>query len=289
MHDELPKSIRNKSMTQITPSVPLEDARDAAIAAAQRAGKVIHQYAGAVDQELVREKGVHDLVTQVDERVQGQLVRDLNEALPEAVVLAEEGDDHSDEAATAQLRWIVDPIDGTTNFAHGVPPYAVSIALEQAGDIVVGVVYDVARDDLFTAIRGQGAYANGVRMRVSRRAAMNECLLTTGFPYRSFGHVDLYLNVLKTVFQTTRGVRRPGVASVDLAYVALGRFDAFFETGLSPWDVAAGMLLVEEAGGRVTDYSDGVRPLFARQILASNGAIHEQMLETLRPMQDVTG
>lgn len=275
-------------MIQNAPSFSLQATRDAAVDAARRAGKIIHQYAGAIDQEHVREKGIHDLVTRVDERVQGLLVEDLQEALPEAVILAEEGDDHSDETATARLRWIVDPIDGTTNFAHGVPPYAVSIALEHEGKVVVGVVYDVARDDLFTAIRGQGAYANGVRMHVSRRSAMDECLLTTGFPYRSFGHVDLYLDVLKTVFRSTRGVRRPGVASVDLAYVALGRFDAFFETGLSPWDVAAGMLLVEEAGGRVTDYSDAVRPLFARQILASNGLMHAQMLEILRPMQDVT-
>lgn len=202
-------------------------------------------------------------------------------------MLAEEGEEHSQESTQATFRWIIDPIDGTTNFAHGVPPYAVSIALEHDERVVVGVVLDVARGDLFTAIRGHGAYANGARMQVSHREALNDCLLTTGFPYRSFDHIDAYLAVLKDFFRTTRGVRRPGVASVDLAYVAWGRFDAFFETGLSPWDVAAGMLLVEEAGGAVTDYSDAPRPVFARQILASNGHIHAQMLEALRPMQNV--
>jgi myo-inositol-1(or 4)-monophosphatase len=275
-------------MTPSASSPRLTSARDAAINAALRAGRVIRQHAGTVHQEVVREKGIHDLVTVVDEQVQQQIVEDLHAALPEAAILAEEGDEHSREATDTAWRWIVDPIDGTTNFAHGVPPYAVSIALEYDGRIVVGVVYDAARDDLFTAIRGEGAYANGVRMMVSRRDALNDCLLTTGFPYRSFGHIDAYLEVLEGFFQTTRGIRRPGVASVDLAYVAWGRFDAFFETGLSPWDVAAGMLLVEEAGGVVTDYTDGPSPVFARQILASNGLIHPDMLEALRPMKDIT-
>ncbi|NBC15763.1 MAG: inositol monophosphatase [Bacteroidetes bacterium] len=275
-------------MTPSASSSHLTAARDAAVDAARRAGRLIRQHAGTVNQASVREKGIHDLVTVVDEQVQQQIVEDLNAALPEAAILAEEGDEHSQESTDTANRWIVDPIDGTTNFAHGVPPYAVSIALEHDAQIVVGVVYDAARDDLFTAIRGEGAYANGVRMAVSRRNALNDCLLTTGFPYRSFGHIDAYLDVLKAFFQKTRGVRRPGVASVDLAYVAWGRFDAFFETGLSPWDVAAGMLLVEEAGGMVTDYRNDPSPVFARQILASNGLIHPEMLEALRPMQDVT-
>lgn len=262
--------------------------REAAVKAAQTAAAIIRRNAGFINRNAVREKGIHDLVTDVDEAVQVLIVQQIHDAFPDDGFLAEEGADLAAGAENAEgRRWIIDPIDGTTNFLHGIPPYAVSIALQEGADIVVGVVLDASRGDLFTATRGAGAYLNGDSIQVSRRASLGESLLTTGFPFRAFGHVDAYLDVLKQFFQKTRGVRRPGVASIDLAYVAAGRFDAFFETGLYPWDVAAGLLLVEEAGGRVTDYRERSNPLFRRQVLASNGLIHAAMLEVLYPMRDM--
>lgn len=261
--------------------------RDVAVKTARRAARVIRHYSGRLDETDVREKGTHDLVTKIDEDVQQMIAQSLTDAFPDYDVLAEEGTDVSDYSVAANgYRWIVDPIDGTTNFTHGVPPYAVSIALQHEGDIVVGVVLDVARRELFTATRGGGTYVDGVRAHVSRTRTLNDSLLTTGFPYRSFAHLDQYLDVLRQFMHATRGIRRPGAASVDLAYIACGRFDGFFETGLSPWDVAAGSLLVEEAGGRATDFHNDRLPLFERQILATNGLVHEAMLEILSPLRD---
>ncbi len=265
-----------------------EQMRDVAAEAAWEAARLIRAHAGRLEETDVEEKGVHDLVTKVDEASQALIINTILDAFPDHEVLAEEGEDgKTSQGAAAGYRWIIDPIDGTTNFTHGLPPYAVSIALQREEDIVIGVVLEVDSGALFTAIRGQGAYYNGAPMRVSRRTDLGKSLVTTGFPYRVFGHVDSYLEVLRGFLHQARGVRRFGSASVDLAYVACGRFDGFFETGLSPWDVAAGLLLVEEAGGRVTDYSNTEHPLFARQLLASNGLLHEAMLGVVRPMRDV--
>jgi myo-inositol-1(or 4)-monophosphatase len=265
-----------------------ERARDAAVDAAKRAAALIRLHAGRVATDEVREKGVHDLVTHVDEEAQRIIIDALREAFPDFGVLAEEGADDDRLSPVADgHRWIVDPIDGTTNFTHGVPPYAVSIALQRDATLVLGVVLDVARDELFTAVRGRGLYVNGARAWVRRAERLDESLLATGFPYRRYAHIDRYLGVLKRFLLTARGVRRHGVASIDLAYVACGRFDGFFETGLRPWDVAAGTVLVEEAGGRVSDYRGGGDPVFDRQIVASNGRIHDAMLDVLGDMADV--
>lgn len=273
-------------MPEETDAPLLAHARDAAVDAAWQAARLIRTHAGRIDEDAVREKGWHDPVTQADEEAQRIITGALSRAFPAFDVLAEEG--ATDAAAVAEgYRWIVDPIDGTTNFTRGVPPYAVSIALQRGADVVVGVVLDVAREELFTAVRGGGAFCNGTRIRVSPTRILDQALLTTGFPYRSFDHVDAYLQVLRRAMHATRGLRRPGAASVDLAYVACGRFDGFFETGLNAWDVAAGALLVEEAGGRVTDYHGAPNPLFARQILASNGLLHAALLDLLAPMRDV--
>jgi myo-inositol-1(or 4)-monophosphatase len=266
----------------------LPQARDAAVQTAWEAAQLIRRHAGRIPEADVHEKGVHDLVTQVDEQAQSLIVEALGRSFPGFEVLAEEGAAATADRADADgYRWIIDPIDGTTNFTRGVPPYAVSIALQHRHDVVVGVVLDVAHGDLFTAVRGGGAYHNGRPVGVSRRSALDRSLLATGFPYRAYGHIDLYLDVFKQFTTAARGIRRPGAASVDLAYVACGRFDGFFETGLSPWDVAAGLLLVEEAGGRVTDYRDTPCPLFARQVLATNGHLHDAMLAILHPMRNV--
>lgn len=263
-------------------------ARDQAVRAARAAGDLIRSEAGRIDGDSIRDKGVHDLVTHVDLAAQERILSVLRDAFPDFGVLAEEdADSHGGGDPSEEFRWIVDPIDGTTNFAHGVPPYAVSIALQHATGIVVGVVYEVSRDELFDAVRGGGFRVAGRPARVSATRTLGDSLVTTGFPYRSYGHVDAYLGVLRTFMERTRGVRRPGSASVDLAYVAAGRFDGFFETGLMPWDVAAGSLLVTEAGGRVTDYAAAGDPVFGRQILASNGLVHAAMQEVLSPMRAV--
>ncbi len=264
--------------------------REVAVEAAQEAAGLTRRRAGAVGAEAVRAKGTHDYVTEVDDAAQQRIVGRLRRAFPNYAVLAEEGADVRAVPPRAEgHRWIVDPIDGTTNFMHGVPPYAVSIALQREAQIVVGVVLDVAGGDLYTAIRGGGLHVNGAPAGVSAAAALAGSLLATGFPYRNLGHVEDYLHVLGRLMRTTRGVRRHGSAAVDLARVACGRFGGFFETGLDPWDVAAGLLLVEEGGGRVTDYRGAANPVFAHQMLASNGRIHDALLDALAPMQHVRG
>ena len=260
---------------------------DAAIRAAREAGRHIQKRAENLGDLQIRKKGLNDLVTEVDEAAQRIIIRILEETFPTYEVLAEEGDMDASERRAEGYRWIIDPIDGTTNFAHGVPPYSVSIGLQLVEEIVVGVVLDVSRNELFTAVRGNGLRVNGAPGSVSMTDTLSESLITTGFPYRSIGHIDLYLQVLGQFITKSRGLRRPGSAAIDLAYVASGRFEGFFETGLLPWDVAAGLLLVEEGGGRVTDYRDRQNPVFAEQLLATNGNIHVEMLELVKPMQDV--
>lgn len=264
-----------------------EPERDAAVRAAQQAARLIQARAGTIDGREAEAKGVHDFVTEIDEAAQALIVRSLRAAFPAIAVLAEEGADEGALASSDGPRWIIDPIDGTTNFMHGVPPYAVSIALEVGQESVVGVVLDVARGELFTAVRGGGLRVNGAPAQVAATRALDGALLATGFPYRTFDHVEPYLEVLGRFMRAARGLRRAGAASVDLAHVACGRYGGFFETGLDPWDVAAGTLLVEEGGGRVTDYRGGRRPVFEQQILATNGHLHEAMQEVLAPMQDV--
>lgn len=258
---------------------------DAAVAAALSAGRLIQRHAGRLADEAVREKGTHDLVTEIDERAQRTIISRLEESFPDYAVLAEEGEFSEQDLEADGFRWIIDPIDGTTNFLHGVPPYAVSIALQHRSELVVGVVLDVSRDELFAAARGGGLRVNGRRAEVSRTTDIAHALVTTGFPYRAFDRIDGYLATMRRLMKDARGLRRPGSASIDLAYVAAGRFDAFFETHLGAWDVAAGIVLVEEAGGRVTDFDLEQRPLHGREILASNGLLHDQMYERMAPLR----
>jgi myo-inositol-1(or 4)-monophosphatase len=267
------------------PSSLHERACTVAIEAAHQAARIIRHYASQRETLDVSEKNTHDIVTRADVEAQQSIIDHLTKAFADHTILAEEGDLNQGDEANEGYRWVIDPLDGTTNFTHGVPPYAVSIGLQEDDRVVVGVVLDVARDELFTAIRGQGLYVNGNRVRVSSRSALGESLLTTGFPYRAFDYVDAYLEVMRAAMEKAQGLRRPGAASVDFAYVACGRFDGFFEIELSPWDVAAGSLLVEEGGGRVTDFSDTPSPLFARQVLATNGHIHHDLLSLLEPLR----
>lgn len=257
---------------------------DAAIDAAREAGTLIRSRVGLV--EDVRAKGVHDLVTEVDEAAERLITERLDAAFPDYATLAEESAPDLATVATASEhpRWIIDPIDGTTNFTHGLAPFCVSIGLQDGGDLVLGVVYEVVGDELFAAVRGRGLTLNGEPAGVSATDDLEDSLVTTGFPFREFDYVDAYLGVMRRFMLGTRGLRRPGSAAADLAYVACGRFDAFFEAGLAPWDVAAGIVLVREGGGRVTGLVTGADPLFDGQIAATNGVLHDAVLDVAAPL-----
>ena len=264
-----------------------EEELETAVQAARDAAGLIGRHAGHV-QQSVRDKGRHDLMTAADEAAQRLITERLLEAFPGYEVLAEEGADPDQYTeAAAGHRWIIDPIDGTTNFLHGMPPFAVSIALQHHEEVVVGVVLEVSGGQLYTAVRGEGFAVDGEPAEVTSTTSLEQSLLATGFPYRSFGHLDQYLDVLRRMLPAAQGLRLRGSAAIDLAHVACGRLDGFFETGLHPWDVAAGTLLVEEAGGRVTDYRNATNPVFARQMLASNGRVHPALLDMLSNMRDV--
>ncbi len=264
-----------------------QEALDVAVKAATRAGQLIRTHAGRINTNQIRMKNVHDLVTEIDEASQELIVDMLKASFPDAQVMAEEGAFSEGNEKVAGWRWIIDPIDGTTNFTHGMPPYAVSIGLEDDGELVAGVVLEVGRWELFTAIKGGGLHVNGVRNQVSKTQNLSDALIVTGFPYRYFDHLEAYLALLGDMLKGARGVRRTGSASVDLAYVAAGRFDGFFETGLMPWDLAAGVLLIKEAGGRVSNYANKPDGLFEKQILATNGLIHDEMLALVAQMKDI--
>ncbi|NCS75326.1 MAG: inositol monophosphatase, partial [Gallionella sp.] len=220
-----------------------------AVKAARRAGNLIHRAADNLDHLTVTKKSHADYVSEVDRAAERIIVDALLQAYPTHAILAEEGGAQGE----SEYLWIIDPLDGTTNFLHGVPQYAVSIALQHNGVLTQAVVYDPTKNDLFTATRGRGAFLNDKRLRVSKRKELEDSLIGTGFPYTRFEHMDAYLAIFKDVMQNTAGLRRAGAASLDLAWTAAGRYDGFFETGLKPWDMAGGALLISEAGGIVSD------------------------------------
>jgi myo-inositol-1(or 4)-monophosphatase len=292
-------------------TLPHDDALAAAVEAAEAAATVIrrHSTRSSTAELAADAKGRNDFVTAVDEAAQSAIIGHLEERFPDDTILAEEGADTEELSAVVDgRRWIVDPLDGTTNFMHRVPPVAVSIALQEGETLALGVVLDVTHDELFLALQGHGAYrrrltgtgpaasearapdedAADTRLRVTATEALGDSLLATGFPYRNFAHTDAYLDVLGQFLRQARGVRRHGSAAIDLVRTADACFSGFFETGLRPWDVAAGTLIVREAGGRVTDYQGrgGLHPVFGRQVLASNGRIHDAMHAVLAEMDD---
>lgn len=262
-------------------------ALDIAIQAAEAAGQLIRDKAGQLNASAIREKNTHDLVTEVDEAAQALIIDILDTWQEDASILAEEGDYSTWVEGAKGYRWIIDPVDGTTNFTHGFPPYSVSIGLEYNGELVVGVVLEVARWELFTAIKGQGTRLNGVRCSVSNTTAFSESLFVTGFPYKEFIYIDTFLEMLGSIMKDARGVRRTGSAAADLAYVACGRLEGFFETGLNPWDLAAGVLLVNEAGGKMTNYAGEVNRIYDGQVVATNGRVHETLLDYVAAMKAV--
>ena len=277
-------------METLTHDSPYDDALETAIRAARRAATVIRDQSGS--RTDVRAKTRNDFVTQTDEAAQAVAVETLREAHPDDQILAEEGEEPDAIPAVVDgRRRSVDPLDGTTNFMHQVPPYAVSIALQEDDALVAGVVLNVPHEELFTAVAGHGLLLNGQPVEISPTEDFEDAFLATGFPYRRFEHTERYLDVLADILRDARGVRRHGSAAIDCARTACGRFDGFYETGLKPWDVAAGVLLIREGGGRVTTYDGrgGLAPVYDRQICASNDqdAIHEGLLDGLRPMQDI--
>jgi myo-inositol-1(or 4)-monophosphatase len=247
---------------------------------ARRAGQFIRQEAAGFDRSRIQHKGLHDLVSYVDQESERLVVAGLRELLPQAGFITEEGTTGSDSQATSagtELTWIIDPLDGTTNFIHGLPCYSVSVALMEGRELVVGVVYEVNLDECFRAVRGGGAFCNDQPIRVSDTSALGQGLVATGFPYSNFHRVDTYLSILKEFMRATNGVRRVGSAAVDLAWTAAGRFEGYFEFNINSYDVAAGILLVREAGGQVTQFLHEGDPVFGREVLASNGRVHAEM------------
>ena len=254
-------------------------------AVCREAGQFIRQEAATFDRARIEFKGTHDLVSYVDQETERRLVAGLRRLLPQAGFITEEGTTGGDSQATSagtEFTWIIDPLDGTTNFTHGLPCYCVSVGLTQGKDLVAGVVYEVTRDECFRAVRGGGAFCNERPIHVTDVPDLNNSLIATGFPYTHFGRLDTYLQLLGAFMERSHGVRRVGSAAADLAWVAAGRFEAFFEFNLNSYDVAAGLLLVTEAGGRISAFLEDGDPLFGREVVASNGRIHDEMQALIR-------
>lgn len=260
----------------------MHPALNIAIKAARRAGQIINRASNDLDLLKVTTKQPNDFVTEVDKAAEAAIIETLLEAYPSYGILAEESGLSDGKEAGTDYRWIIDPLDGTTNFIHGLPQYAVSIALAKGDVIEQAVVFDPNRNELFTASKGGGAFLNERRIRVSRRTKLGEALIGTGFPYRMFDKIDLYLAIFKELAEKTAGQRRPGAASLDLAYVACGRYDGFWEFGLSPWDMAAGALLISEAGGLVGDLRGDANYLETGNVIAGPPKVFAPLLKIVQ-------
>jgi myo-inositol-1(or 4)-monophosphatase len=253
-----------------------------AVKAARTAGGIINRASMDLDLLRISTKSPNDFVTEVDQAAEQAIIETLLEAYPGHGILAEEsGRAHG--AKNSEYVWIIDPLDGTTNFIHGFPVYATSIALSYRGQIQQAVVYDPTRNDLFYASKGRGAFLNDKRLRVSKRTRLSDSLIGTGFPFRRGDNFKRYVEMFEAVMQNCAGLRRPGAAALDLCYVAAGYYDGFFETGLNPWDVAAGSLLITEAGGLVGNFTGEADYLYQREIVAGNPKVYGQLVQLLAP------
>lgn len=249
-----------------------------AIEAAREAGKFLKYSVGKVKSVEMKQGEERNLVSEIDKASEAKIISIIKRHYPNHSILAEE----SGGSGSSDYRWVIDPLDGTTNFLHGLPLFCVTIGLEYKGEIIAGVVYDPNLDEMFTAEKGSGAYLNGKRMRVSKSAELINSLLVTGFPYDIAGNPDHAVEHFVNFLMRGQGIRRLGSAALDLSYVAAGRFDGFWEVNLNPWDMAAGILFVREAGGMVTDFGGKQSDIYTKQALASNGVIHSAMLDVLR-------
>ncbi|MGL4232104.1 MAG: inositol monophosphatase family protein [Casimicrobium sp.] len=253
-----------------------------AIKAARKAADVIQYGARNLDRLTIDNKGPGDYVSEVDKGAEAAIVDILLEAYPTHGIMAEEGSGATRGNSGSDFIWVIDPLDGTTNFLHGVPQYCVSIALKEKNIITQAVIYDPSRNDLFTATRGSGAYLNNRRIRVSKQLKLRDCLIGTGFPFRDGAAFDEYLVQLKNIMPKCAGLRRPGAAALDLAYVAAGYFDGFWEMKLNQWDMAAGALLIQEAGGLVTGIDGEDTYMESGSIVAGTPKIFPELLKTLQ-------
>jgi myo-inositol-1(or 4)-monophosphatase len=251
-----------------------------AVQTARDAGRILAEKFGRAIQ--ISNKGDIDLVTEADLAAEQLIIERIRSHFPRHAILAEESGTSSVEGdySTAESRWIIDPLDGTTNYAHGYPCFCVSIALEHQGKVVIGIIYDPIRDELFAAERGEGATLNGRRIRVSNVETLDRSLVCTGFPYDVRDRGDFARHFTNFIMHA-QGVRRDGSAAMDLAAVACGRFEGFWEEGLKPWDVAAGALILEEAGGRISKYDGSPLDIYTPPVLATNGLVHEEMMRVL--------
>jgi myo-inositol-1(or 4)-monophosphatase len=250
-----------------------------AVRAARRAGSIINRAALDGSGLEVRSKRMNDFVTRVDHAAEEAIIEIVRKAYPDHAVLAEES---GDTAGPAEYQWIIDPLDGTTNFIHGFPQYCVSIAIRHREALTHGVIYDPLKNELFTASKGRGAFLNDRRVRVSKCIRLSDALVGTGFPFKEIAHLERYSLQLKEMMQKSAGVRRAGAAALDLAYVACGRLDAFWELGLSPWDMAAGALMIQEAGGLVGDLRGEAGYLDSGEIATATPKVFPALLELLR-------
>ncbi len=252
-----------------------------AVKAARRAGDVMIRHLNQLHRLEVTDKGRNDFVTEVDHRAEQAIVEIIHDFYPDHAILAEERGQQGEH----EFEWIIDPLDGTTNFIHGFPVFAVSIAVRHKDQLEHGVVYDPLRQEIFSATRGQGAQLDGRRIRVSQRHRVRDSLIATGFPYRhSKDDVERYLRMLEAVMNESAGIRRPGSAALDLAYLAAGRVDGFWELGLKVWDIAAGALLIREAGGRISDFDGGDTYLENGSVVAGNPKIYAALSKLLAPI-----
>ncbi|MBN2746883.1 MAG: inositol monophosphatase [Bacteroidales bacterium] len=260
-------------------SINLESINSSVIQVCREAGEFIQSQRQQFEKSKIETKGLHDYVSYVDKTSEKMIVEKLKHCIPNAGFIAEEG---TSNHISEDYNWIIDPLDGTTNFIHGLAPYCISIGLSYRNQMILGVIFEPNLNEMFTAIRGKGAYLNGKPIYVSDTPDLDNSLLATGFPYYDYHRLDEYMELFKWCMKNTRGVRRLGSAAIDLAYVACGRMEGFFEYGLKPWDVAAGALIVEEAGGKVSDFQGNDNYLFGKEILAFNKKTYHDFLKTMQ-------
>ncbi len=253
--------------------------KELAISMAAQAGKILRENIGNITADDVEDKCPFDYVTEIDKVSEQIIISSIKKYFPSHEILAEESGKNKN---TSTYRWLIDPLDGTTNFIHGNPHCSISIALQKEDMIILGVIYDPFRDELYYAEKGKGTYFNKKRIYVSKQEKLSNCLIATGFPFKSRHLLDQYWHVLSEIFMGISGIRRTGSAALDLAYVACGRFDGFWELKLSPWDVAAGTIIVEEAGGKITDFEGKDNHIWTGDVVASNAIIHDFIMSKVQ-------
>ncbi|MBN1950441.1 MAG: inositol monophosphatase [Bacteroidales bacterium] len=248
---------------------------NAALELVRKAGRFIKEERSKFDTDRIESKGKHNFVTYVDKKAEQLLVNGLHEVLPEAGFIAEEG---TSTDGGEKYRWVIDPLDGTTNFIHGAPPYSISVALMEDEGVILGIVHEIVSGEMFYSFGNQEAFLDGKPIRVSKAEKLSDSLIATGFPYSNYDRMKPFMDSLGYFFLNSHGVRRLGSAAMDLAYVACGRYDSFYEYNLNPWDVAAGAFLVQQAGGKVGDFKAGGNYIFGGEIVAANDLVYAEFV-----------